>query len=69
MQHVTNSMFVDVSSCKEDVWYVDSHALNHMTSHGERFKEMEDPEKPGYVERGDDTTHHIAHIEDVPLSM
>ena len=49
--------------------YVDSGASNHMTSHGEWFKEMKKPERPGYVERGDDTTHSIAHIRDVPLSM
>jgi len=47
MQHVMNSMFVDAASCKEDVWYVDSGASNHMTSHGEWFKEMKDPEKQG----------------------
>ena len=58
-----------MASCKEDVWYVDSGASNHMTSHGEWFKEMKDPEKPGYVETGDDTAHPIAHVGDVPLSM
>ena len=58
-----------MASCKEDVWYVDSGASNHMTSHGEWFKVMKDPKKPGYVETGDDTTHPIAHVGDVPLSM
>ena len=69
MQHVMNSMSADVASCKEDVWYVDSSASNHMTSHGEWFKEMKDLEKPGYVEIGDDKAHLIAHVGDVPLSM
>ena len=69
MQHVMNSVSADVASCKEDVWYVDSGASNHMTSHGEWFKEMKDPEIPGYVEAGDGTAHPIAHVGDVPLSM
>ena len=48
---------------------MDLGASNHMTSHGEWFKEMKQPAKPGYVETGDDTTHPIAHVGDVPLSM
>ena len=64
-----NSMSVDVASCKKDVWYVDSSASNHMTSHGEWFKQMKDLERPGYVERRDDTAHPIAHVGDVPLFM
>ena len=43
--------------------------FDHMTSHGKWFKEMKQPEKPGYVETGDDTTHPIAHVGDIPLSM
>ena len=42
---------------------------NHMTSHGEWFQDMHDPERPGYVETSDDTTHPIAHVGNVPLSM
>ena len=30
---------------------------------------MKDPKRPGYVETRDDTTHPIAHVGDVPLSM
>ena len=37
MQH--NAMTADVHA-NEDVWYVDSGASNHMTSHGEWFREM-----------------------------
>jgi hypothetical protein len=33
MQHMTNSMIRGVSN--NNVWYVDSKASNHMTSHGE----------------------------------
>ena len=69
MQHVLNSIFDDVSKCGTNVWYVDSGALNHMTSHGEWFQDMHDPERPGHVETGDDTAHPIAHVGNVPLSM
>ena len=40
MDHMHNSMIVDVSTSSENVWYVDSSALNHMTHCGEWFKEM-----------------------------
>ena len=69
MQHVINSASDDVVKCENDVWYVDSGASNHMTSHGEWFKDMHDPYKPGFVETGDDTTHPIAHVGNVPLYM
>jgi hypothetical protein len=35
MQHMANSMIGGVSD--NNVWYVDSGASNHMTSHGEWF--------------------------------
>ena len=63
-----NTMTADGSS-KNDVWYVDSGASNHMTSHGEWFREMRSPECPGYVETGDDTAHPITHVGNVPLTM
>ena len=70
MQHVLNSISTDnVSKCRDDVWYVDSGASNHMTSHGEWFNALRSPEKPGYVETGDDTAHQIQHVGNVPLSM
>ena len=69
VQHVMNAMAENVSKCGDTMWYVDSGASNHMTSHGEWFKEMKKLEKPGYVETGDNTTHPNAHVEDVPLSM
>ena len=37
MQHMLNSMTIDVSTSSENVWYVDSSAFNHMTGHGEWF--------------------------------
>ena len=64
-----NAVAENVSKCGDTMWYVDSSASNHMTSHGEGFKEMKKLDKPGYVETCDDTTHPIAHVGDVPLSM
>ena len=70
MQHMMNSMSAaNVSTCGENVWYVDSGASNHMTGHGEWFKEIQTLEKPGYVETGDDTAHAIVHTGNVPLTM
>ncbi|MCO5563178.1 hypothetical protein L7F22_016815 [Adiantum nelumboides] len=46
-----------------------SSASNHMTSHGEWFKEMKQLDGPGYVETGDDSAHPIAHVEKLPLQM
>ena len=40
-----------------------------MTGHGEWFREMQNLERPGYVETGDDTAHPIKHTCDVPLTM
>jgi hypothetical protein len=52
-----------------NVWYVDSGVSNHMTSHGEWFRDTKDLKTPGFVEIGDDTTHPIRQIGKVPLSM
>ena len=51
----------------EDVWFVDSSASNHMTSHQEWFCKLREPERPGYVKTGDDTMHPIRHIGNVPF--
>jgi hypothetical protein len=67
MQHMANSMIGGVSN--NNVWYVDSRASNHMTSHGEWFRDAKDLKTPGFVEIGDDTTHPITQIGKVPLSM
>ena len=56
-----NTMFENASKPMENVWYVDLGASNHMTSHGEWFKELLVLKNPSYVETGDDTTHPIAH--------
>ena len=49
--------------------YVDLGASNHMTNHGEWFKELQALHSLGYVETGDDTAHPIAHSGNVPLSL
>ena len=69
MQHMINSMSANVSTLGANVWYVDSGASNHMTGHGEWFRDMQDLERPGYVETGDDTSHPIKHTGNVPLTL
>jgi hypothetical protein len=69
VQHMLNTVVANVSTNVDNVWYVDSGASNHMTYHGEWFKDVKNLEKPGYVETGDDTAHPIAHIGNVPLAM
>ena len=53
------------ASTSEDVWFVDSGASNHMTSHQEWFRDLREPDRPIYVETGDDTTHPIRHVGNV----
>jgi hypothetical protein len=48
---------------------VDSRALNHMTNHGEWFRDIRDLKTLWFVETSDDTTHPITQISKVPLSM
>jgi len=67
MQHMANSMIGSVSD--NNVWYVDSKASNHMTSHGKWFRDTKDLKTPWFVETSDDITHPITQIGKVPLSM
>jgi hypothetical protein len=67
MQYMPNSMIKDVSD--NNVWYVDSITSNHMTSHGNWFRDTKDLKTLGFVETSDDTTHPITQIGKVPLSM
>ena len=69
MQHMINSVSINVSKCSKNVWYVYLGALNHMTSHGEWFKELQTLENLGFVETDDEIAHPIAHIRNVPLSL
>ncbi len=48
---------------------MDYGASNHMTSHGESFKDTRDLKTLRFVETSDDTTHPITQIGKVPLSM
>ena len=55
----------------DKVWYVGSGASNHMTSHKEWFSYFDKPEKPeqqGVIRTGDDTSHTIKHVGEVPLN-
>ncbi len=67
MQHMVNSTIGGVLD--NNVWYVDSGASNHMTNHGEWFRDANDLKTPGFVETSDDTMHPITQIGKVPLSM
>ncbi len=67
MQHMANSMIRGVSN--NNVWYVDSRASNHMTNHGEWFRDTKDLKTLGFVEIGDDIAHPITQIGKVQLSM
>jgi hypothetical protein len=64
---MANSMIGGVSY--NNVWYVDSEAPNHMTSHGEWFRNTKDLKTPGFVETDDDTTHPITQVGKMSLSM
>ena len=49
-----------------ETWYVDSSASNRMKNHEEWFSHLEKPEQLGVVETGDNTSHPIGHIGNVP---
>ena len=68
MKDRANSMAVNTLK-RNEVWYVDSRALNHMTSHEEWFSHLEKSKQSGVVKTGDDTLHLIKHVGDVPLSQ
>ena len=70
MRHNANSTSASTSTSAlnpEDVWFVDSSASNHMTSNKEWFRELQGPEKLGYVEPREDTTHPLGHIGNIPF--
>ncbi len=48
---------------------MDFGTSNHMTSHGEWFRNTKDLKTLGFVETGDDITYPITQIGKVPLSM
>ena len=64
-----NFMTADVSTFGENIWYLYSSVLNHMTHCDEWFQEMKIVEKLGYVETRDDLAHVVAHTGNVPLTM
>jgi hypothetical protein len=52
-----------------NVWYVDFGTSNHMTGHGQWFRDTKDLKTLGFVETGDVTTNPITQIGKVSLSM
>ena len=64
IQHWANSMITSTSE-PDDVWFVDSCASNHMTSHQEWFMNLREAKRPGMVGIDDDSTYTIEHIGDV----
>jgi hypothetical protein len=44
MQHMLNTLATNVSTNVDNVWSVDSRASNHMTYHGEWFKDVKNME-------------------------
>ena len=67
MKHKANRMGICTSKL-EEVWYVDSGASNHMMNHTEWFTSLEKLDRPGVVETGNNTMHHIEHVGDVSLN-
>ena len=65
--HSISAQGLTNTSSSYNVWFVDWGASNHMMSHEDWFCELRKPDWPGYVETGDDTTHSIRHIGNVPL--
>ena len=59
-------MAVNTSKLKE-VWYIDSGASNHMTSHEVWFLYLKKSEQLGVLETGDDTPHTNEHVGEVLL--
>ena len=66
-RHKANQM-KQTTPKSDEVWYVDSGASNHMTSHKEWFSYLEKPTQSGVVATGDHTPHPIANVGEVPLS-
>ncbi|KAH6558794.1 hypothetical protein KP509_1Z045200 [Ceratopteris richardii] len=67
--HMMNTMTTYGSKSNGNVWYMESSASNHMTSHAEWFSSLLKWPVLGYVETGDDTSHPIEHRGNIVLSM
>ena len=48
----------------EDVWFV----VKSYDVHQEWFRALSMPDRPNYIDLGDDTTHPIQHIGNIPFS-
>ena len=70
MRHKANNMSASSSantSTSEELWFVDSGASNHITTHEDWFINLRTPDRAGYMETVDDTAHPIRHIDNVPF--
>ena len=67
IKHMENLM-KKATSQSDEVWYIDSGASNHTTSHEEWFLYLERLEQSGVVKARDDTPHPIEHVIEVPFS-
>ena len=70
MRHKANSMTAShptKTSKSEDVWFVDSSTSNHMMPHEDWFQDLRKPERPDYVETGDDTIHPNSTCRQCPI--
>ena len=66
MQHVLDSMTEPGS---DNCWYIDFGCTNHMTCHGEWFNEKNPIKSEEFVATGDNPTHNITHVGNVPLKL
>ena len=55
------------TSTSNDVWFVNFGTSNHMTSHGEWFRDLRMSDQLGYVETEDNPTHPIRHVGNFSL--
>ena len=70
MSHKAHSMSTQgetSTSTLDKVWFVNSEASNHITSHEDWFLELRKPDRLSYVKIGEDTTRPIRHVGNVPF--
>ena len=65
MRHKAHS--IKASNPINTIWFVDSRASNHTTSHRDWLWELRKLDRPDYVETEDGKTHSIQHFGNVPF--
>ena len=66
MQHALTATTENVSRGKDNIWSVNLGASHHMRGCNEWFEKIQKLDTLGYVQTGDDATHQIEHIGEVP---